>query len=486
MLFLVLIISLSWLLFSFKLTEVPPGMNGDEAHIAYNAMLVAKTGHDQNGKFLPIFISNSEQKDWKQPITFWAEVLGFKLFGISYVVFKEVSVFFALAGGLLLFLLLKETLGIKLAFIGLVLYIITPIVFIQSHLGLENIASVPFVTFWLLMLVKYQKNKQVRFLFWAGLSLGVSVYSYLGMRLIVPILVILSLVYIFFREKEIKGSSVIKASAIFILSLLPIFVISLIIKSQYPGAILAENRPQIPKSYQEFLLPYLSSYDFSFLYIKGDSTPYHSTGKHGIFLLATLPLFILGCYAAVAKRNLFFIFTFLAFFSIPVLFGLTGSIHRGSRLLALVPAYVFIATLGVNIVFSLKAKILRNFVIGTIVIMLAFNFYDFVKDYWFDYPPRVKSYFQSSAHLTFKILSEQSKRLGRVPVILWDIYDREGTTAEFFKQVYFPDTLIVKKIDEAVPPKSIFLISSEKLVVLEKRNFVKLDIMIPGYYFVVN
>ncbi len=437
---LILVISLSFLLFSFKLTEVPPGINGDEAHIAYNAMLVAQTGRDQNGKFLPIFISNSEQKDWKQPITFYAEVLSLKLFGISYVVFKEVSVFFALAGGILLFLLLKETLGVKLAFIGLIFYLTTPIIFIQSHLGLENIAPVPFVIFWLLMLVKYQKNKQARFLFLAGLSVGVSVYSYLGMRLVVPILVMLSLVYIFFQDREIKGGSILRVSAVFILGLLPIFIISMIIKNQYPGAILAENRPQAPNSYQEFLLPYLSSYDLSFLYIKGDSTPYHSTGRHGLFLLVTLPLFILGCFVAIVKRNPFAIFMVLTFFSMPILFGLTGSIYRGSRLLSLVPVYIFIVTLGISIVFSLKKKILRNFFLGTIVIMIAFNFSDFVKDYWFNYPARVKSYFPSDAHLTFKTLSEQSKRLGRVPVILWDIYDREGTTAEFFKQVYFPNT----------------------------------------------
>lgn len=481
---LVLIISLSWLLFGFKLTEVPPGINGDEAHIAYNAMLVAKTGYDQNGKFLPIFISNSEQKDWKQPITFYATVLGFKLFGLSYTVFKEVSVFFALAGALLIFLLIKEILGERPAFIGLLLYIITPIIFIQSHLGLENIAPVPFVTFWLWMLVKYQKRKQTLFLFLAGLSLGVSLYSYLGMRLIVPVLLILSIFYISFLERKIN-KSVIKAIAVFILSLLPVLLVSVIIKNQYPGAIFADNRPERPHSYQEFLLPYFSAYDFSFLFIKGDSTAYHSTGKHGIFLLATLPLFILGCYAAAVKRKFLFVFMVLVFFTMPILFGFIGSVYRGSRLLVLVPAYIFIVVLGLDSLMTLKSKF-RNFIAGTTVVIIVFNFYDFVKDYWFDYPSRVKSYFQSDAHLTFKVLSEQSKKLGRTPVIMWDIYTREGTTAEFFKQVYFPETLIVKSIGEEIPSKSVFLISSDRFEELKKRNFVKVDIVLPNYTLVIN
>lgn len=483
-LLLVLIFVFSFLLLNFKLTEVPPGINGDEAHIAYNAMLVAKTGYDQNQKFLPIFISNSKQKDWKQPITFYATVIGFKLFGVSYVVFKEVSVFFALVGALLLFLLIKEILGDRSAFIGLLLYIITPIIFIQSHLGLENIAPVPFVTFWLLMLVKYQKRKQTLFLFLAGLGLGVSFYSYLGMRLVCPVLFILSIFYIFFLERKIN-KSVVKAVAVFTLSLLPILLISIIIKNQYPGAILAENRPEEPHSYQEFLLPYLSTYDLSFLFIKGDSTAYHSTEKHGIFLLATLPLFILGCYTAAVKKRFLFIFMTLVFFITPILFGFTGSIYRGSRLLVLVPTYIFIVVLGFDLLIALKSKF-RNFIIGIMVVIIFFNFYDFVRDYWFDYPLQVKSYFKSDAHLIFKILSEQSKKLGRTPVIMWDIYDREGTAAEFFKQVYFPGTLLVKRIEEQIPPKSVFMISADKFEELKKRNFVKINVILPNYALVIN
>ncbi len=51
-----LFIILGWLLFTFKLTEVPPGINGDEATIGYNAALVART----DGVFLlatlPLFV----------------------------------------------------------------------------------------------------------------------------------------------------------------------------------------------------------------------------------------------------------------------------------------------------------------------------------------------------------------------------------------------------------------------------------------------
>ena len=42
----VLLIVLGWIFFTFKITEVPPGINGDEATLGYNAALLSKTLRD--------------------------------------------------------------------------------------------------------------------------------------------------------------------------------------------------------------------------------------------------------------------------------------------------------------------------------------------------------------------------------------------------------------------------------------------------------
>ena len=92
-----------WFLFTYKLTDVPPGINGDEAVIGYLSSQISKTGY-VNGKFLPLF-ANISWPDWKQPVTLYSTVAAFKIFGISYFNLRAVSVFFVLISGTFIFFL---------------------------------------------------------------------------------------------------------------------------------------------------------------------------------------------------------------------------------------------------------------------------------------------------------------------------------------------------------------------------------------------
>lgn len=57
------------LFFSYKITSIPTGLTVDESAFGYNAALLAKTAHDENGRFLPIFVHSTKQTDWRQPVT---------------------------------------------------------------------------------------------------------------------------------------------------------------------------------------------------------------------------------------------------------------------------------------------------------------------------------------------------------------------------------------------------------------------------------
>ena len=52
------------------------------------------------------------------------------------------------------------------------------------------------------MIAKYEKTKKIIYLFLGGTTLGVGIYSYLGMRLIVPVL---SLITLFYLRKDLKN-----------------------------------------------------------------------------------------------------------------------------------------------------------------------------------------------------------------------------------------------------------------------------------------
>ncbi|MCL5784301.1 MAG: glycosyltransferase family 39 protein [Patescibacteria group bacterium] len=387
-----------WLLFTYRILDVPPSINGDEAAIGYNAVLVARTGHDSNGRFLPLFTAAEDSKDWKQPITFYSEVLAFRLFGPSYFVLRAVSVFLVLLSGSIIFLLVYELFGLKAAICSLLIFATTPIIMIQSHLALENIAPVPFIAFWLWMIVKYNKNAKNKYLVLAATSLGCSIYSYLGLRLIVLPLIILTIAFVYFLNR--KSPKMVIHQVLIFLILISVFpLMLLVVKNQYPGSALGLYRAYKVTSYQQILLPFISAFDPSFLFLQGDTTPYHSTGKQGMFLLASLPLFALGLAKILQKRQPILVVIAISFFLMPILFGLASDIHRASRLLSLIPSYAVISSVGMITLVSVRNKFWRSIFVFAMILVILLNFADFIKDYWYEYPTRVKSDFSKPGEI---------------------------------------------------------------------------------------
>lgn len=475
----------SWSLFTFRITDVPPGINGDEAAIGYNAALVARTGFDQSGRFLPLFVSAFDLTDWKQPITFYSTVLAFKIFGPSYFLLRAVSVVFILISSFIIFLLLKQILGLTYGFLGLLLFITIPSVMIQAHLGLENIAPVVFISLWLFMMAKYYKSLNIKFLIFGAIFLGVSLFSYPGMRLIMPVYALISLLLILFLQKNAKRSLQPILYFILVLSIFPALMLS--VKNIYPGAILAYNRPHMVSSYQEFFLPIISSFDLSFLFLKGDSTPYHSTGKHGVFLLASLPLLVLGLYRIALKRNPFFYLILSGFFLTPVLLGLVGSIYRGSRILAFLPFYAIIVTLGLSVILEFKKKILTKLGLVFIAALMFLNYFDFVSDYWYEYPKRVESEFARPIHTAFKNLYDESNKLNLTPLMQKGLEGQNTIAFKFFEEIYFQSRL-QRWGTKDLPKNSIILadLAGIKERGLDERDFKKLELKNLDYYLLIS
>ncbi len=480
--FLIIFLFLLVLFFNFKLTDVPPGINGDEASIGYNATLLSQTFRDENHRLLPIFILTG--KDWKQPVTMYTTALAFRLFGPSYTLLREISTFYALVGAVLLFFFIKEVVNLKTAVAGFLIFISTPIVIIQSHLALENIAPIPFVIFWLWMIYKYEKVKKIKYLILAGISLGISFYSYNGMRLIMPILFFETIFYLFFLYKFHFKQIVFPIGSLF-LGILPFVLILFLAINKYPGAIIGNNQLEF-SSFQQFFLPYLSSYDPSFLFITGDSTPYHSTGKHGLYLLATLPIFLIGCFKIIQKKQAIFALVLASFFLSPILLGIIGSpIHRGSRLMALVPFYSITAAMGFSVFFEFKKGYIKTILSGFLILFLLFNLVDFLKTYWFEYPGQVKQNFSPPLHIAFSHLKDESNKLGLTPFIETGIYKEGATVSKFFSQVYFHSGVSLGNLQADFPQQGIMLVRSADGENLAQKGYTKVDAGINSYSLVV-
>lgn len=455
---LVLFFIFGWLLFTFKILDVPPGINGDEAAIGYNAALVAKSGFDSNGNFLPLFTAVPGSQDWKQPVTFYSTALAFRIFGTSYFILRAVSVFFVLLSGSLIFLLIYELVGFRAALWSLLIFATTPIVMIQSHLALENIAPVPFIAFWLWTIVRYSREMKNRYLILAAVTLALSIYSYLGLRLIAPSLIVLTVFFIYYLNRRYPRRGAIKIFT-FLAALIPFLLILLVAKGIYPGSFLGLYRSYKIISYQQVILPFISSFDPSFLFIKGDVAPYHSTGKHGMFLLASLPLFLMGVVKIIQKKQPILLFVMASFFLIPLFYGLASDIYRGSRLLSLIPSYVAISSIGMMTLMGIRHKLWRLIPVITIILVIFLNYADFLKDYWYEYPKRVKSEFSKPYHQVFERAAYLSRANNLTPFIQEDFKMQNVIPENFFEQVYFPNGLKMWKGDQMLPDRSIIIVS---------------------------
>lgn len=453
--------------FSFKLTDVPKGITVDEGAFGYNAVLLSKTLHDENGRFLPIFVLSIKGTDWRQPITQYFDAVFFKLFGASVFNLRFTSVIIAVFSVFLLFCLARYLFGTWGAITAALIMITTPIFMIQSHLGLDNIYPIPFVIGWLLSLFLFEKTKKNYWLILSAICLGVGFYSYKAMRVFVPTWSVLTFLYI--AKEGVKKS--VKSLYIFSLTLLPFFATIPILERFYSGAIL-DHTHYVFEGFYKLFYPYLSSFDFTFLFIKGDEFLIHSTGWHGMFLIASLPFFIVGL--SYWKKSNFWKLIILAFFLGPLLFGIVGSIHRASRMLAEIPLYSLISAAGFLWFLEKRNKI----IIGTLVLIFALNYFDFLHYYWGQYGPDIQNLFYDYSYWQggYKMLKEESVKENLTPYIDVKYSIKGNTTADFMRSIYFVKPLNVWSGDIKDLPAGSVLMTDNTNVPLRKissyKNFI--------------
>lgn len=467
--------------FSFRLLDVPRGITIDEAAFGYNASLIAETGRDENGRFLPVFVLSLEGRDWRQPVAQYLQVTSFKLFGRSLYNLKFVSVLVTAASGLLIYLLGVQLKSRVFGWLALLIFITSPIILIHSHLALDNIMPVPFILIWLYGLLKYGKNRSLKFLVVSGISLGIGFYAHKSMRSAASVWTLLTVFYLIITQIKnwnMFTSKNYRPVIFFLAAIAPFYLVSPILNYKYAGAVYGSQTISMNSLY-DFFYFYISNFDLSFLFIKGDSILHHSTGKHGMFLLVTLPLFFYGLYKSFSSKNRFYIFLTVCFFTGPLLISLVGSIHRSSRIIFLAPIFSIIASYGLLELFKLKEKFLRGLMI--FFLLLAFlNIYDFLKYYWYKYADDTYHIFYAPVGINaYKKLDELSKKENLKPLISWTLLNTNGdggTIEDFSRSLYFPEP---EGFDEKnrLPEGAVLLSNSSNI-----ENLEKIETGVKGYF----
>ncbi len=442
--------------FTYRILEVPSGLTSDENAFGYNAALLSKTAHDENGRFMPVFVLSIHGTDWRQPVTQYYLTGLFKIFGSSVYLLRTSSVLITILSFWLIYFLTAKLFDRKMAALAGIIFLTTPLIMIQSHFGLDNIMPIPFTIFFLIGIYYFSQHFQIRYLFLAAVALGIGFYTYKGMRAIVPAWIVISSVYLLLiTVKKDPVKKTFRYLFLYGLFLLPFFAIIPILELKYAHAVFGTNTGSFDSVYQ-FLYPYFSSYDLTFLYIRGDDLLYHSTHLHGMMLLTTFPLFIIGTYQAMQRKN-FWSFVLLVFFLGPLMYGLVGSVHRASRLMALIPSYVLLVTLGVSTLLHYKHH-LKKYALIVLVILFIANYADFVNYYWYTYPKLTKDLFGDlTPYQDIKIFADESQKRQLTPYIATYVY----TADEFYTATYF-DTLPKKIGENEIPPEGGILLTQRE------------------------
>lgn len=459
--------------FSYRLLDVPMGFTADESAFGYNAALLARTGYDENHRFMPFFVLSINGSDWRQPVTQYYLAFLFKLFGASLFLLRFSSIIITIISFWLLYFLSRKLFKIKFPFWPLLIFLTTPLIMIQSHLALDNIMPIPFTLLWLISLYQFSRLGQTRYLILGALALGISFYTYKGMRAVVPVWFSLSLVYLWLLEKKplpslFKFSFNLRPYLWFIFTFFPFVALIPVLERLYPGAILGGSNPTFDSIYN-FLYPFFSSFDLSFLFIRGDATPYHSTGLHGMFLLTSLPLFLLGIFISL-KGSLFQRFLLVSFFTAPLLFGLVGSVHRASRLMCLIPLYCLISA--APFYSSIRPP---KLVSALSLVIIVLNYFDFLGFYYSDYRKYTQNFVGDlKNYLSYQELKHQSIKLNLTPYVSQDLKN------ELYESVYF-DSPLTHLPPDIIPPPGSLLLTNRLLI----PGMTRLDLDLPYYHLQV-
>ena len=450
-----IVFSIAVFLFTFKYLQVPPGIETDEGSVAYDAVLVAKTMRDQWGRFLPVFFLSGDQSDWKPPVLIYLTAAFFKVFGASVAVLKLVPVTVTLAAMVVIWLILKTQFENKFALAGLLILITSPIVVIAARTGTNTSYPVLFSAIWLLAMLHFEKSRKSGWLIVGAAALGISIYGYKGMLLLIPPWEVLSIVYIFWLNKFKLNKIFFVQALVFTVTLLPFFGVTPILEQKYPGAIFDRRQVAI-ESYRHYAYYWLANLGTAFLFVTGDVGKIFSVEKYGAFLLGTLPFFVIGVKKAMEKISFPF-FVLAAYVTAPMLFGLAGSEGYGHRLTAMVPPFVVLTTLGLQ---SIRKSPLR----WTLVAFLVFNAMDFLGYYYYRYPNthETRMAFPNNLESVFKELAQSSKTGGFTPYVESLLYAKHGEGNKFFEAAYFDKPLKLWTLGEKLPENSLLLTNTDR------------------------
>lgn len=418
-LLLALILALAIVLRVFDLHKVPPALFGDEIDVGYQAYSLLRTGKDFSGRPMPLYIRSLAE--YRAPLYIYSAVPFVEIFGLNEWGVRLPAVFWGVVSIFGLFLLSKKLFNHRTALVVAGLTTISPWHLQYSRASFEVTMLLSFLIFAAYFFLR--GLKQPYFLGLSSLFFGASVYIYSTAIVFTPLFLAL-LIIIFWRQLKNSKKSIIMASAVLFLVILPaawsiyngearerfslvgIFQDSVLLDKiniarrgeEYftPSGEVRETGPTVEAFFhnkptvfaQVFVLNYLRAFSPEFLFAQGDPNFRHAVHEMGLLYYFELILILLGMWALLTKENLMqrkFILGWLILAPVPAALTYNGGFHA-TRLFIMIPPLLILASLGIYQVLAFRQSSYGKVLISLLLILIFSNTVFYLHRYYVHYP----------------------------------------------------------------------------------------------------
>jgi len=410
-------------LYGRGLGQSPPYLHYDEIFFALHAHSIATTGHDLNGRFLPLYFYTLPVY-WAQPIIIYSMALLLKFAAMSQAVVRWPSVCVGIVD-----VVLTYTVGRRifrhggLAVAAAALLALTPAHFLHSRLAMDYVFPLPFVLAWLWCVLIYLDTDREWPLAAGACILGVGVYSYIASLALMPVYVAITFMTILAKGVRSPRPYLLVAAG-FGVCLLPLFAWLLAHPEIYRQYAIRYNLYDATKlgplqgakelssftSLTERTGVYYDYFNPSYLFFAGGSNIVNTTRMAGVFLFPIAVFLPVGAWQLLRHPNRPLALLLLAgLLTAPLAATIVAEAYAIDRELEVVPFGVLIATVGIEHLLHSARAVVRIAALALLV-LVPVQFVSYYRDYMTDYVRRAGIWFGGNLEGAFEQVMAYDRR----------------------------------------------------------------------------
>lgn len=399
------------LLRTYKVTEIPPGVNRDEASIGYTAYSLLFTGKDEYAKSYPI--SFQSFGDWKLPLYIYATIPAVKFLGLNELAVRVVSILVGLATIILSYFFVKELFKKEsLALLTMFLVAVSPWHVHLSRVESESNTAVFLMSLSAFLFLKALRGKHILIVL-SAIFAALTYYTYAGNYVFTTLLV--CGVLFLYRKSIPKNKYSFIALLLFVA--LSGFIFSKTVfeanKTKLSGIgifgdpSVVHAKIEIPRNQHEgfslftrvvhnrvtFVVEriaqnYLNSFSPQFLFITGGINKAHNIEGFGnMYIFESIFLLAGFIYLATTKKTNETKLVLWWFLIAPIAASITKDAPHTNRMFAIFPILSLVVSMGLYWVIteSIKQK-WKKLAIFTILFLFIINFAIYIDRYYIHFP----------------------------------------------------------------------------------------------------